>query len=460
MVDTLLMTRDRGGALRPSDAFSWYLERDPLLRIPVVVVVLLDREPDQAVLRARLTDAVARVPELRRTVFVPPLRLAPPRWRPVPGVDLDWHFRHVAAPPPYDDSAVLDLARVEATTPFDLQRPLWTVTLVTGLLGGRAALVLRFHHALTDGVGGVALATELFDLEARPPHRPAGQGPEVVVGHHPLREALEEQTRDGVRAAAVAPLAVVQAGLGAIRHPRAAAGTWASVARTVAPVRSTLSPLLTERGLRRSLHEVRVPFDELHQAAHAHGCTVNDALLTAVARGLRLHHREHGVELTRIRITMPIDLRTPEDPAGGNRITLMRFTVPTDEEDVGSAMRAVRAEAQRQRTERSLPHTQAIARGLNLLPSAVVGSMLKHVELLVSDVPGPPVPLYAGGAAVTGWQVFGPTTGAALNATLMSYLGTCFVGLNIDAAAVPDPGRLAECVQRSFDELLAGGARS
>jgi diacylglycerol O-acyltransferase len=369
-------------------------------------------------------------------------------------VDLDWHLREVAAAPPYDDDAVLEIARIDATTPFDVERPLWTVTLVSGLTGGRAALVLRFHHALTDGVGGVALATELFDLERTPAPGTAAPEPTASGSRHPLRDALEDQARQGLRAAVGTPFAVLHTGIAAVRHPRVALATLASVTRTVAPVRTTLSPLLRDRGLPRSLHGLEVPFDDLHRVAHAEGCTVNDAFLTALARGLRLHHAEHGSDLPRIRVTMPVDLRAPDDPPAGNRITLMRFTVPTDGIDLGACMRAVRAEAQLRRSERSLPHTQSIARALNLLPSQFVGSMLKHVEVVASDVPGPPVPLYAAGARVTGWQVFGPTTGAALNATLMSYEGTCFVGLNIDSSAVADPARLAGCVRDGFDELL------
>lgn len=450
---------DQDHPLRPSDAFSWYLERDPLLRIPVVVVVFLDQQPDRDVFRRRVADAVHHVPELAHAVFVPPWRLAPPRWTRVPEVDLDWHLREVAVAPPYDDSAVLEIARIEATTPFDPVRPLWTVTVVSGLTGGRAALVLRFHHALTDGVGGVALATELFDLARSGAAGAPAVAPRPHPPGHPLRDALGDQARFGLRAAATAPLAAVQAGLALSLHPRAALDTLASVARTVAPVRSTLSPLLRARGLPRSLHGLEVPFADLHEAAAAEGCTVNDAFLTALARGLRHHHAAHGTELPRIRVTMPIDLRAPDDPPAGNRITLMRFTIPTGAEDLGATMRAVHAEAQSRRTERSLPHTQSIARALNLVPRQVVGAMLKHVEVLASDVPGPPVPLYAAGAKVTGWQVFGPTTGAALNATLMSYEGTCFVGLNIDTTAAPDPARLVECVRSGFDELLTWRSR-
>ena len=442
-------------SLRASDAFSWYLERDPLLRIPVVVVVHLGGEPDLTALRGRLAASLDRVPELSQVVVVPPLRLAPPRWSRAAHVDLDWHVREISAPPPGDRAVLLSLARQEATTPFDPERPLWSVTVVRGLEGGGAALVLRFHHALTDGVGGVALAGELFDLVPGPGPSHAAPRDTQEPSAHPVLRALAEESTGLLRHSLTAPFDLTRQGLHALAHPRASLETLASVARTVAPVRHALSPLMQERGLTRSLHALDVPLDALHATASARGCTVNDALLTAVSHGLGSYHALNNVPLPQVRVTMPVDLRAPDDPPGGNRITLLRFVLPTGHDGVESALRAVHEVAQERRHERSLPHTQAIARTLSLLPSGVVGSMLKRVEAVVSDVPGPPVPLFAAGAPVVGWHVFGPTTGAALNVTLLSYEGTCHLGLNIDSRAVREPEQLAACIGASFEELLA-----
>ena len=111
---------------------------------------------------------------------------------------------------------------------------------------------------------------------------------------------------------------------------------------------------------------------------------------------------------------MPISIRTPGDPAGGNRITLMRFAVPTAEPDPVKRMQAVHEKAAAARHEASIPLTGAIAWTLNLLPNGVVGGMLKHVDFLASNVPGLDAPIFLGGAEVTGIYPFGPTIGAAL----------------------------------------------
>ena len=102
----------------------------------------------------------------------------------------------------------------------------------------------------------------------------------------------------------------------------------------------------------------------------------------------------------------------------------------------------------------------AIAGTLNVLPRGYIGGMLKHVDFLASNVPGIPVPLYLAGARVTNFYGFGPTIGAALNLTLISYCGTCFVGINSDMGAVSDPDVLVDCLRDGFDEILdvAGAA--
>jgi len=184
------------------------------------------------------------------------------------------------------------------------------------------------------------------------------------------------------------------------------------------------------------------------------GSTLNDAFVASVTGGLRRYHALHGTAVKDLRVTMPISMRRESDPVGGNRITLERFTVPVGEADPGARVRMTGWLCRAARYEEALPLSDAVAGVLNLLPSGVVGSMLKHVDFLASDVPGVPVDLYLAGARVTGYYAFGPTTGAALNVTLLSYCGTCCVGVNVDTAAVPDAGVLVDCLRQGFDEVL------
>jgi diacylglycerol O-acyltransferase len=451
------MSRPEDRHMRASDAFSWYMERDPLLRSTVVVVGLLDRAPDPDLLRARIDQATRGAPAFRDRVVLPPLRLARPRWVRVEDLDLTWHLRRVSAAPPGGLTEVLDIARTAATSAFDPARPLWSLTTVEGLQEGRAAFVLAFHHALTDGIGGIELARYVFDLErtgAAPPAMPAPEG-EQLDGWHLLWDTARYDAERLARLAWTLPVTTLKASAQLARHPADVVRTAMSVGRTVEPYVTTLSSVMRERRMDRRLDVLDVGLDDLRRAAAVHGGHLNDAFLAAVTGGLRRYHEEHGAAVDDLRVTLPISLRTDVDPEGGNRITLLRFRLPTGTSEPAERMRAIHDIVLRRRGERSLPHTQGIAAALNLLPPGVVGSMLKHVDFLASNVPGVPVPLYVAGAQVQAWYAFGPTIGAAVNCTLMSYVDTCFIGITIDSAAVPDPDCLVRCLAEGFEEVLA-----
>lgn len=453
--------------VRETDAFALRMEADPLLRSTIVAVALLDRAPDQDVLVARLERATRLAPGFREVLVDPPLRLAPPRWVPDAAFDLGWHVRRVAAPAPYGFEQVLQLARTAGMAAFDPARPRWELTVVEGLEGGRAALVVKVHHALTDGIGGLQIAEHLVDLErdAAPPepapHRPSPRPPS---GLGLLRDAVEHDLRrlghDVVDRVRALPGLVREAVLDPVGSARGVLEDLRSVGRFAEPVTRTLSPVMTER--RRSWHYavLDVPFAHLHEGSHAAGGTLNDGFLAAVTGGLQRYHHRHGAHVHELRLTMPISVRRPEDPIGGNRITLARFTVPAGIADPARRVQAIDAQCRRMQREPAIPYSDVIAGALNLLPRSVTAGMLKHVDFLASDVPGFPEPVYVAGSRVEAFYALGPTIGAAANVTLMSYAGTCHLGITVDEGAVPDPEALVECLVEGIDEVraLAGHA--
>lgn len=448
--------------MRNTDAFTWAMETDPRLRSTVVTVILLDAVPDWTQLRGRFDRMSRMLPMLRQRV-VPSPPPAPPRWEPAPDFDLDFHMRRVTAPDPGTVDTVLEMARLAEMADFDRARPLWEVTLIDGLTNGAAAVVCRFHHALTDGVGGIQIGMILFDLEPHPkddPPSPEGPPP-------PPTDSWLGAYRDALRYnAGVAGSAVSSAVKSApkwlqrgIRSPLATLGaataTAASVYRTVRPVNSTGSPLITERSLVRRLGVHEVSLHCLREAAHRCDCALNDAFVAGVAGGLRRYHEEHGVVIDELHLTMPINLRTAGEEMGGNRITLMRFDVPAGLADPAQRMREIHSRTSGVRHEPSIPHTQTIAAVLNIMPRWYIGSILRHVDFVASDVPGIPVTVYLGGARVTAQYAFGPTIGAAVNVTLLTYADTCHLGLNVDTGAIPDYDLFHRCLVKGFDEVLA-----
>jgi len=323
---------------------------------------------------------------------------------------------------------------------------------------------MKLHHSLTDGVGGMDIARLLFDVEVDPGD--LGPMPEAPVGENLgtvelARDALGydwSQLFDFSKRRLTSAVGDVAH---ALRHPRETVtetvATGQSIARVAAPVSDTLSPVMIERHLAWHYDVLEFPLDEILDAAHAAGAKHNDAFLSGVTAGLRRYHERHDTQVDELRVTMPVSIRKADDPIGGNRITLMRFKVPVDIADPSERMIETHRRCESVKTDRSLPFTNAIAGTLNLLPRSVIGGMLKHIDFLASNVPGTPVPLYLTGAKVERFYGFGPTIGAALNVTLMSYCGTCCVGINIDTGAVTDPDVLMECLREGFDEVLAVG---
>ena len=200
---------------------------------------------------------------------------------------------------------------------------------------------------------------------------------------------------------------------------------------------------------------VEVPTEALRAAAKAAGGRLNDSFLAGITAGLHRYHTLHGAEVHELRVAMPISQREAGDSEGGNHVTVMRFTVPVDATSTAQRIGAMHDAVDEVRHERSLDHTESIAGFLNLMPKGVIGAMLKGVDFLASNVPGVPVPMWLEGQRVLRFFPFGPTAGSAVNITLMSYDGTCCIGANMDAAAIPDPDVLAQCLRDGFDEVCA-----
>ena len=447
--------------MRNSDAFTWAMESDPRLRSTVVSVVLLDRSPDWDAVRERFDLISRKLPMFRQRVVesAPP---APPRWEYVRDFDLDYHIRRVAAPAAGTFDDVLEMARLAEMQDFDRARALWEITLIDGLEDDGAAMICKFHHALTDGIGGVQIAMNLFNLseelyEHEPlPPEPDISSPSLLGGYRNVWRydvGLLGNTLTGVVKAA--PRLIYESVRRPVATVRSATATAASVYRTVRPITRTGSRLVTDRGLIRRLGVYEVPMPQLREAAHRCGGALNDAFVAGVAGGLRLYHEKHGVAVGDLHLTMPISLRTAADDMGGNRITLMRFDVPVGEVDPATRIKAIHELTGAVRDEKSLPYTQLIAGALNLMPRWYIGSVLRHVDFLASDVPGVSVPVFLGGASVRAQYAFGPTIGASVNVTLLTYVDTCALGINVDTAAIPDYDVFYDAIVASFDELLS-----
>ncbi len=456
-----------------SDALMWHIERDPLLRSTVLSVWLLDRAPNPQRFAATLERTIRHVPRLRQRVVEDPLGVTAPRWEADPFFDLAYHIRRVRVPGAGTIRELLDMAAPVAMQCFDKDRPLWEFHCVEGLEAGRFGVILKLHHAVTDGVGMVRMTEGLVERSREDDRvtatraRSAGawaSEPAGEIAH--LGAAMRHRLATAFDRARRATAAVGRGVTQFAGHPLASAGevvdTIESVAQLVRPISEPMSPLWRARSLGARLDVLEVPFDAMKRAAHAVGGTLNDVFVAAVAGGLSRYHRARRAKVEALRMSMPINLRSDEDEKGvvaGNQFVPARFPVPMGIDDPCERLRSIGALVRGQRDEPGLGWIEEITVAINLLGEAaatrVTGAMMKAVDFVTSNVPGPPFPVFMSGARIERMFPFAPPAGAAVNITLFSYNGVAQIGIRSDPAAVPDPDRLLTALHAGFDEVLA-----
>src|SRR3954452_15642916 len=341
-----------------ADALMWRIEKDPLLRSTITAVSLLDRSPDPDRLVESLDRATRLVPRLRQRVVSNALSIAPPRWEFDPNYDLDYHLRWMRAPGEGSLRDLLDVAQPIAMQGFDRARPLWEFTVVDGLADGRAGVIMKIHHAITDGVGAVKIAMHLFDIERDVPldRGPMPDEPEIRVLNQfeRTRDALQHERRRQLGIARRAASSVTRtAGAAASDAPGALQQirtTLGSVSRMLAPATTPLSPIMKGRSLSVRFDTITVPLDELKAASKKADGRLNDAFVAGITGGLRRYHQLHGKDVGALRTTMPINIRN-DDTAdlAGNQFAPARFVIPIDIDDPIERMRATRALVTQQR---------------------------------------------------------------------------------------------------------------
>jgi diacylglycerol O-acyltransferase / wax synthase len=449
--------------LSAADSLMWRIDSDPVLRSPILVVGLLDRSPTPDRLAATIEQAAAFLPRLRQRIDPPPLGLGRPRWHDDDSSSLAHHLRRVRAPGAGID-AVLAVAEPDAVAAFDPARPPWTLTVVDGLERGRSAVVLRFHHAITDGVGGIEIAELLFDRT----RRHAGSARAAGMVPAPVPEVVPPPRWPDPLRLVAGGVTTARHVLAAATHPGPALTTGArlgrSAARLLTPATGGGSPELAGRSLDRWLAVSERPLAALQRAADATGGTVNDVLLAAVAGALAAYHRAQARPLSAVRVTMPISIRRRDDPMGGNRFVPARFTLPVDDPDPRARVKIAGAIVRAWRSEPALASTDLLATGLNLLPRPLVtrlfAGMLRSIDVDVTNVPGLDHPAFLGGARIERLWAFAPPTGAALSVTLVSHAGSCGIGLACDRRAVADPELLATCLEGALAEVITLGRQT
>ncbi len=409
------------------------------------------------------------VPRYRQKLATPPLQTGRPLWVDDPDFNLEYHVRHTALPAPGSEEQLLLLVARLASQRLDRTKPLWEMWLVEGLSDDRFAVISKTHHALVDGISGVDLATVLFDLS--PDGTPPDSADEVEPWSPHPEPSGAELVVAGARGAVRTAIGLTARTLGAAARPSGSAAVLRDTAEGLGElVWAALNPapdtpLNVEIGPHRRYLAVRQRLSDYKEIKNALGGTVNDVVLTVVSGGLADWLRARGVQTRglEMRALVPVSVRG-DDARGalGNQLTVMRGPLPVYIDDPVTRLRFVRHAMDGLKESKQAVGAATLTAMNDLAPPTLLAQAsrlnfsTRLFNLLVTNVPGPQVPLYVLGRRLRDlFPVAFLPDNHALAIAIMSYNGSLDFGLLADYDALPDVGIVAEGIDRALAELLA-----
>ena len=452
--ETVTEARGAGGW----DFATWGMATDdPVMPSTILGVLVLEQSPDWDELSGRYERATRLAPVLRSKVVGGPTGLETPRLVVDSNFDLSFHMRRFAMPEGSSWEDVLGEARQQGMADFDKDRPLWRVTLLEGLPGGKAVLVQKLHHTIADGQGAVQLGLALFDFTPQGadlgPMPPAPDP--VLLDSKGFMQAVIRTNAGWIARTAddvirgIGPLAMT-----ALRHPRTLFGkirdNIGSVARFTKVSLEPLSPILQGRSINYHFDTIDVDFAKFKAAAKKRDRTVNDLFLAAISVGMNEYHEKLGHPVDELRMNMPISLRTYGEQT--NAVTIARFEIPVSNV-IADVLEAAANTVRTWRAEPALRLADYLAELSRFLPPELVSAAAQTTDLTAANVPGIPVPVWLAGARVERMYPLVGAIGAAINVTMLTYTDTASAGVSSDDAAVGDREVLLESLRHGFSEV-------
>jgi diacylglycerol O-acyltransferase len=447
------------------DASFLYLE-EPDTPMHVAGVLILEAPPGGVEALAALVEArLSLVPRYRQRVAEVPGHLADPVWVDDPDFDIAYHLRRNGLPRPGTEAQLLDLVSRLTSRPLDRRRPLWEAYLVEGLANGRVAVVTKTHPALVDGLSAIDIGQVLLDVD------PDATLPEPVEWH-PERpptgaqlvwEALDGYVRRPSDVVDTVRHAVTDVRSTAARVTGIVGGLMRTVRSTVLPAPS--SPLNAPIGRQRRVAIARADLDDVKTIRKTQGGTVNDVLLGIVTGALRewlLSRGEPVVGSTSVRALVPVSMQADEAVAG-NRVTSLLVDLPVGESNprvrvarLSYAMRGIAEHGQSVGADSLIALTGFAPPTLHALGARAARGLSRRLfNLVITNVPGPQLPLYAAGSRMLEvFPVVPLARGQGLSIGMTSYNGHVYFGLNAERDSVGDVDVLADLIEQEVAELV------
>ncbi len=456
--------------LSAMDASFLYLE-SPTCQQHVLGVMLLDAKGAKGGFtterfRQVMADRFHLMPAFQRSIVEVPLHLDHPYWVHDHELDLDKHLHTATLPAPGDLKALGKLVGEIGSSVLPRDRPLWEMWLVDGLASGQVAMVSKMHHSTIYGSAGSDMMANLLDLS--PDHRDVEPAPTIPVEPHPSSVGLLGRAAvNGARR----PVHVVKGVLGSGKRVLAMGSM---VGRSVVSKSSMTLPFSAPKSLlngrltaRREMAFTEVDFADIKLIKDTFGCKVNDVVLAAVTSSLRdyLVARDALPDKPLV-ASVPMNLGAGA-VAGTDKITAIMVPLPVQTADaVDQLMECAKHSIESKGTTEAMG-VDTVGEVIALVPPLLImgggklydGFGLSRLHpplqsLVVSNMPGPPIPLYLAGARVDGVYPFGPLLpGSGLNITVLSNMGNLDVGLIGCPDLVPDLWEIADGFPAAIAEL-------
>jgi diacylglycerol O-acyltransferase / wax synthase len=412
-------------------------------------------------LRDHVARRIHRVPRLRQRVMEVPYNQARPVWVDDEHFDIDYHVRLTALPRPGDDDQLAVLMSRLQSLALDRERPLWEMWFVDGLADDHVGMIIKTHHALGDGIANVDLALALVDLEPAPPPdepvpgwtpRPAPNSNDLLV--------------DAVREQMGRPAKLARSMLDAALDPRPAVEAITNVGRTVASflVQPPPAPWNVPVSAHRRWVAASVPLSGVRTVRKRHGVSINDVVLAACSGALRTFLLEHGdddIEHRVIKAMVPVSMRGKDQHGEtlGNLVSLIIVDLPVDEPDPVERLRRIHASTSELKGSGLVDGAHRILDLADAI-TPLAGPLTRYVSrtipmnLVITNIPGPPVPLYLCGARFE--RVFPYVEvidNEGLTIAVVSYDDHLHFGITADRDVMADLGDVAASIEHEFAVL-------
>ncbi|GIH94809.1 wax ester/triacylglycerol synthase family O-acyltransferase [Planobispora siamensis] len=447
-------------------------------------LAILDGKLTRADLLSLMAERLHAAAPLRRRLVSVPLGLDHPYWTEDSSIDLDYHVRELALPFPGSEEQLGEqVARIHSRR-LDRRRPLWEMYLIHGLSGGRMALYTKVHHAAVDGVTGADVLAALMDTSPEPAERlpsPSSAGEERIGTRDMIGRAVAR--------AVVNPATTVRFLVEAVPHldeipvvsQVPGAGLVSRLTRDLARRLTGGNPVpdLPRMVVPRTPFSGRIsghrrfafaalPLADVKRVKNAFGVTVNDVVMTLCAGALRQWLLKHDALPDRPLIAgVPFSLRAPGDQSGGNQVTIMITTLATQIADPVERLRAVQEAMKKIKDRSALAPASWLQQVSDMMPAALTGLAARAafnlfagtagpINVVISNVPGPQIPLYVCGARLTAYHPVSVVTDASggLNITVFSYDGSLDVGVIACRDMVPDVWTITDYLKQELSELM------